>query len=83
LRFNVAEHELVPEHYLLSEKEAKEVLKRLRLQREQLPKIKKDDPVLKVLEETEGPIEEGRIIKIVRKSETAGVSVVYRMVVGR
>ena len=80
---NVMLHEMVPEHVLLSEKEAEEVLKELRIKADQLPKIRKEDPVLKVLEMVEGEILSGRIIRITRKSESAGVSVVYRMVVER
>ena len=80
---NVMLHELVPEHTLLSDKEADEVLKQLKISADQLPKIRKDDPVLKILEMVEGEIQEGRIVKIKRKSESAGVSIVYRMVVER
>lgn len=80
---NVMLHELVPEHTLLSDKEAGEVLKQLKISADQLPKIRKDDPVLKILEMVEGEIQEGRIVKIKRKSESAGVSIVYRMVVER
>lgn len=80
---NVMLHELVPEHTLLSGKEANEVLKQLKISADQLPKIRKDDPVLKILEMVEGEIEEGRIVRIKRKSESAGVSIVYRMVVER
>jgi len=76
-------HELVPEHTLLSEKEAEEVLKKMKIQPDQLPKIRKDDPVLQVMEMVEGPIKEGSIIKITRKSDSAGLSVVYRMIVER
>lgn len=79
-RFNVMEHGLVPEHYLLSEKEAKKVLDKLGITREQLPKIRKSDPCIKFLEQME-EIREGRIIKIVRKSPTAGVSEAYRVVI--
>lgn len=80
---NVMLHNVVPEHTLLSEKEAEEVLKKLRIKADQLPKIRKEDPVLKVLEMIEGEITQGRIIKIIRKSESAGMSIVYRMVVER
>ncbi len=78
------EHELVPEHYLLSEKEATEVLAALKVEKEQLPKIKKGDPSIKFLEESLGEsIEEGRVVKVVRRSPTAGVFVAYRVVVVR
>ncbi len=77
------EHQLVPEHRLVAEEEAVEVLKKLRITKDQLPKIHRSDPVIQVLERIEGPIEEGRIIKVTRMSGTAGVSVAYRLVIGR
>jgi DNA-directed RNA polymerase subunit H len=80
---NVLLHDLVPEHAILSEKEAEVVLNSLRIKADQLPKIRKDDPVLNILEMTGQEIKEGQIIKITRKSESAGVCVVYRMVVER
>jgi DNA-directed RNA polymerase subunit H len=80
---NVMLHDLVPEHKILSKKEAEEVLKKLKVNADQLPKIRKDDPVLKILEMEEGEIEEGRIVRIRRNSESAGVSLVYRMVIER
>jgi len=83
LRFNVLEHQLVPEHRLVAEEEAVEVLKKLRITKDQLPKIHRSDPVIQVLERIEGPIEEGRIIKVTRISGTAGVSEAYRLVIGR
>jgi len=54
--FNVLEHELVPEHYLVSKEEEEEILKRLGVKKEQLPKIKKSDAVLRVLERKYGHI---------------------------
>lgn len=83
MRFNVLEHELVPEHRLLAEEEADRILKALRITKDQLPKIRRSDPVVQVLERIEGPIEEGRIIKVTRVSDTAGVSEAYRLVIGR
>ncbi len=83
MRFNVLEHELVPEHHLLSEKDAEKVLDRLRVGRDQLPKIRRDDPAIKILEAVEGEIPEGSVIRIVRKSRTAFESEAYRLVVGR
>ncbi len=77
------EHQLVPEHRLVPEAEAGEVLKKLRITKDQLPKIHRSDPVIQVLERIEGPIEEGRIIKVTRVSGTAGVSEAYRLVIGR
>ena len=80
---NVMVHQLVPEHILLSQKEAEELFTSLKITADQLPKIRKDDPVIKIMENNEGPIEEGRIIKITRRSDSAGVSTAYRMVVDR
>ncbi|MEE8198088.1 MAG: DNA-directed RNA polymerase subunit H [Thermoplasmata archaeon] len=82
--FNVMEHDMVPEHHLLSEKEADGILTELRVGREQLPKIKRADPAIRFLEEVVGePIAEGRVIKVIRLSPTAGVFVAYRVVVER
>jgi DNA-directed RNA polymerase subunit H len=79
--FNVLEHELVPEQYLLSEEEAGEVLSRMKLSRDQLPKIRHSDACIKILENIYGPISEGRVIKVVRKSLTAEQFVAYRLVI--
>lgn len=81
LTFNVLEHSLVPEHYLLTEEEATEVLENLKISKDQLPKIRRGDPGIKVLENIFGPIDEGNIVKIIRKSETAEEFVVYRLVI--
>ncbi len=83
MRFNVLEHKLVPEHRLLSPEEADDVLKGLRITRDQLPKIRKTDPVIRLLEKIHGPIDEGRLIRVLRLNQTAGVSEAYRLVIGR
>ncbi len=83
MKFNVLQHKLVPEHRLLPDEEAQRMLAVLRIKKDQLPKIKKTDPVVRVLERIHGPIAEGRIIKVTRLSETAGVFEAYRLVVGR
>lgn len=79
--FNVLEHELVPEHHLLSEDEAKKALAELKLTKDQLPKIRLSDPCVIALDQAVGPAEEGRIVKIVRRSPTSGISVCYRIIV--
>ena len=82
ISFNVLEHNLVPEHTLLTEAEAEIELSKLGIRKEQLPKIRKDDAVVRVLERIEGrAIEPGSVIKVVRKSETAEEFVAYRLVV--
>jgi len=84
LKFNVLEHKLVPEHRVLTDKESEEVLKALRVTKDQLPKIRKDDPAIQILEKArKSPVIEGTIVKITRLSETAGVCEAYRLVIGR
>ena len=67
---------------MLSEEEAQQVLTKLGITKDQLPKIRKTDAAIKVLERVENkPIEIGSVIRIVRKSETAEEFVAYRVVV--
>ena len=80
ISFNVLQHDLVPEHILLSEEEANKVLLDLNITRDQLPQIKKSDAAVRVLENINGPIEVGRVIKVIRKSSTAEEFVAYRLV---
>jgi DNA-directed RNA polymerase subunit H len=75
-KFNVLEHQLVPEHILLSEEEVEEVLTRYKITRGQLPKIKTSDVVVKQIE-----AKPGDVLKIVRKSLTAGKAIAYRLVI--
>ncbi len=81
ISFNVLQHDLVPEHVLLTEEEAEVILNELKITRDQLPKIKKSDAAIRVLENINGPIEAGRVIKVIRKSSTAEEFVAYRLVV--
>lgn len=66
-------HELVPEHDIITDKEIEEVEKEYGISREQLPRIKAGDPAAKAI-----GARPGDVIKIVRKSETAGRHVIYR-----
>ncbi|MCY0851307.1 DNA-directed RNA polymerase subunit H [Thermoplasma acidophilum] len=79
-KFNVLDHNLVPEHHIVPEEEEKNILKELNIEKEFLPKISPNDPAIKALEAVHGKIKEGTIIKIVRKSPTMGHSVYYRVV---
>ncbi|UCE91709.1 MAG: DNA-directed RNA polymerase subunit H [Methanobacteriota archaeon] len=79
--FNVLEHELVPEHHLMPKKEVDKILKEVGLARDQLPRMRLSDPCIRALDAMGSPIEEGMIVKIVRRSETSGMSVCYRLVV--
>jgi DNA-directed RNA polymerase subunit H len=73
---DILKHKLVPDHTILSKTEAKKVLKELNIHQEQLPKIKVDDPVAKAI-----GAKTGDILKITRKSQTAGRFVTYRLVI--
>lgn len=56
------------------------------IKKEAFPKIRKTDPVIRLIDmallsKKFGELEHGRLIKIVRKSKTAGVSVTYRVII--
>ena len=74
-------HILVSEHHLLSEEEAGVVLSQLKVERDKLPKIKMGDPAIQYLASIHGDIKEGSVIRIIRKSETAGEFIAYRLVI--
>jgi DNA-directed RNA polymerase subunit H len=74
--FDVTKHALVPKHAKLSEKEKKELLEKYVADLRDLPRVFKDDPAIQHLD-----VKEGEIIKIIRKSPTAGEAVFYRRVV--
>lgn len=80
--YNVLEHDNVPEHHLVDIAEEKKILTKYNIGKDQLPKIRKSDPCIKLIEEAKGiDIEEGRLIRIVRTHAVSGVSVAYRVVV--
>lgn len=81
--FNILNHEMVPEHRLVSDSEADRILKKFGITKEQLPKIRLTDPAIKVLEATlkekEG-IREGMIVEITRNSKTSEKFTAYRLI---
>ncbi len=74
--FDPTAHELVPRHEKLSEKEARELLEGYHVSLSSLPKIKSGDPAIRSL-----GAKQGDIIRITRKSRTAGETVFYRGVI--
>ena len=73
---DISKHELVPKHTLLNEKEKEELMGQYKITLRQLPRIFDTDPQIKILN---GKI--GDVVKIVRKSATAGETVYYRVVI--
>jgi len=76
--FNIFQHVLVPKHVILTPEEREEVLKKYRIKPYQLPRIKASDPIAKAIGAMPGDI-----VKIIRKSPTAGEYIYYRYVVER
>lgn len=80
--FNVLSHKMVPVHELLSDEETDKILKKLKITRDQLPKIKENDAAIKMLEKAMNQaIPEKSVIRIIRDSETSEEAVVYRLVI--
>ena len=73
---NIFEHYLVPKHEILSNEEAEELLKKFHVEPHHLPRIRVSDPAAFLI-----GAERGDIIKITRRSPTAGIHVTYRHVV--
>ncbi len=69
-------HVLIPEHIKLTEKEKEELFKKYNITIRELPKILSSDPAIRHL-----GAKEGDVIKIIRKSPTAGESIFYRGVI--
>lgn len=74
--YDIFKHQLVPKHELLSKKEAEELMQEFHIQPYQLPYIKATDAASQTLS-----AKAGDVLKITRKSPTAGEVVVYRYVV--
>ena len=74
--FDIFEHALVPKHEILSRKEREQLLIQYKVHPYQMPQIKANDPVVKAI-----GAKPGDILKIVRKSPTAGKHIAYRYVV--
>jgi DNA-directed RNA polymerase subunit H len=74
--FDIFEHALVPRHEILTEKERKELLEHYKVKPYQMPQIGSTDPAVKAI-----GAKPGDVLRIIRKSSTAGEHIAYRYVV--
>jgi len=75
-KFAVKDHEMVPEHVLLTPEEGDVVLKGFGIEAPKLPKIHVNDPAAREI-----GAKVGDIIKVIRRSTTAKQSIFYRLVI--
>jgi len=74
LMFNITQHEIVPQHILLTPDEVDVILKQYQTTRTQLPKLLTTDPVAKYY-----GMKMGDVCKIIRQSPMTGESYYYRI----
>ncbi|MFH1364715.1 MAG: DNA-directed RNA polymerase subunit H [Candidatus Aenigmatarchaeota archaeon] len=75
---NILNHDLVPKYEILDKKQKELVLQKFDISIKQLPTIFSSDPIIKLIN-----AKVGDVVKIRRKSLTAGESIYYRTVVDK
>ena len=72
-KFDVAGHQLVPKHEKLSDKAKQDLLAKYNITLIDLPRIYKNDPAIAHLD-----VKAGDVIRVTRKSLTAGTTFYFR-----
>lgn len=75
-RILIPDHIYVPKHEIMTKEEAEKVLEKYHTKPTEMPLIYINDPAIRQL-----GVKPGDMIKITRKSPTAGESIYYRYVV--
>jgi len=73
---SITTHVLIPEHQKLSDADKKELFDKYKITLKELPKILLTDPAIQSIN-----VKPGDVVKILRKSQTAGETIFYRGVV--
>jgi len=74
--FKIFDHDFVSKHELLTPEEKEEILEKYKMQPYQLPRINAYDPAIIAVGGNPGDI-----VRVIRKSQTAGKYVAYRYIV--
>ena len=71
----ISSHFLAPIHEIVPKELEEQILSKFGVKREQLPKLPRDDPLVEEI-----GAQKGDIVRITRKSHTAGKAVYFRVV---
>ncbi|HKZ87633.1 MAG TPA: DNA-directed RNA polymerase subunit H [Candidatus Bathyarchaeia archaeon] len=74
--FDIFEHALVPRHEILTTKERDQLLAQYKIKPYQMPQVTSTDPAVKAI-----GAKPGDVLRIIRKSSTAGEHIAFRYVV--
>lgn len=80
MKIDIQQHDLVPKHEVISESEKELLQENSDFNINDLPKIKITDSVVKELSK-ESDISVGDVLRITRKSKTAGEFISYRIII--